>query len=82
MQPISFAQYDRRIARCGSIMNCYGVLRKVTACADGTFRRARGNSPGLPHGESMATHKHILIVDEDREARAALAPQLERPAIA
>ena len=26
----------------------------------------------------MPTHKHVLIVDEDREARAALAGQLER----
>ena len=26
----------------------------------------------------MATHKHVLIVDEDREARAALAGHLER----
>jgi two-component system OmpR family response regulator len=26
----------------------------------------------------MATHKHVLIVDEDREARAALANHLER----
>lgn len=28
--------------------------------------------------ESMASHRHILIVDEDREARAALAEELER----
>ena len=26
----------------------------------------------------MPTHKHVLIVDEDREARTALAGQLER----
>jgi two-component system OmpR family response regulator len=49
------------------------MLRNVTDFADGTFRRARGNAAEA----RMAHHKHILIVDEDREARAALAGHLE-----
>ena len=68
------AQYDRRGASRFEL-NCYGVLPNVTAHIDGTLRPARGNTPE----GAMATQKHILIVDEDRDARAQLAAALERP---
>jgi two-component system, OmpR family, response regulator len=43
---------------------------------DGTFRAAGGNGlEGALH--DMASSKHVLIVDEDRELRAALAAELE-----
>jgi two-component system, OmpR family, response regulator len=46
------------------------MLRKVTEFVHGTFCARRGN-------RAVAANKHILIVDEDREARAALAGHLE-----
>jgi two-component system OmpR family response regulator len=69
----SIAPYDREPA-WRFVGNCFQVLPKIADFVDGTFRASRGNGT---EGVRMASQKHILIVDEDREGRAALAAHLE-----
>jgi two-component system OmpR family response regulator len=53
------------------------VLRFLAECVDGTFPGAGGNVGNGTEDVRMASYQHILIVDEDREGRAALAAHLE-----
>jgi two-component system, OmpR family, response regulator len=53
--------------------SCCSLLKLVTASPDGTFRRARGNTPD----NLMSVPRHVLICDEERESRSALAAHLE-----
>src|SRR5262245_18451000 len=68
--------------RAGSknfVAGCYEVLRCVTTALDGTFARAGGKSSGgTAEDQAMTGIRHVLIVDEDREARGMLASHLER----
>ena len=55
------------------VPSCYGMLPRI---ADGTLSpRSWQYSRWIRDGNAA---KHVLIVDEDREARAALAAHLER----
>jgi two-component system OmpR family response regulator len=47
----------------------------VTSALDGTSALGRGNDS---RGLKMASNRHVLIVDEDRESRGSLAAHLER----